>query len=421
MTATSEPPYLIRGIVHFERWLVVSIGCIREGFLRVCLRIVIFGVFSSIPSLYRGLEMRSSLIVVSVVTVITFVLVGCAASTSQNRPSDEMVPADFAEIYDGEQVSDSVVLVSGRQESLESILVSPNVVMESSRSSLGEPETHGPDGAGARSPYLKDALGHSVDTWASTLLLSHLRNEGVDIITPARSFLACGQSECGSGTWLERVAQIYGRFVEKQPDEDSDDDTPFLFYEEGINQQEGETQDAEEIDLPTSALGVRSLGVSMARVRVRVVDHGDHVQLKPDLGAGDSICPDMVLPVPVVTFEGEILELETGQLLARVFERYQPSGDESLRVDVAERRHVPITIFRTQYVGNWLDNWDAMSRSERDDLAGRINHWAEVDTLCDSIVDEALQKYTRLREELEMREQRVVQDLIENALDSWPW
>ena len=370
--------------------------------------------------------------------VVGALLTGCAVQ--KERPPDDVVPADFSAFYAGDRESDSVVLASGDNDAVRLMMVSPNVVMESSRSSLSEPSTTGPRGGTVETPYLSDALGHPVRTRASTRLLDYLSFRNYEMVSPITSFTACGPKRCGNRTWVERVAQVYGPYFGEDLEEAEEDDEgetgsqqrpPAAQNEDGTTerrvpmprvQRPQKFEEEELFQIPTSAFGVRSLGFRMARMRVRVEEVGaNRYVLKPDIGAADSECPDMLLPVAVVEFEGELVQLDNGQLLARVFERLRPDIGESTQREVARYRHVPSQIYRRGLAGLWLEEWDDLDAQERHEVAGAVREWEEVDTLCESIVDEAMALYTIGLEEIRDQERELVQDLIEEAMDPWPW
>lgn len=222
-------------------------------------------------------------------------------------PDPELATADFSALFDSSAVSHSVYPMRGVKalygESMARVLLSPNLVFESSRSSVEAPRTAGPAGARAAEPDLQDALGRPIKVALSSLLLHYLAGKGSVLITPAISrkwlaspLCAANSPTCAQSTWVERL------LLARSDDPDAN-------------------------PIPTVAFAVREVGMANLDVPVVAKRGRDRtISFHPRRSRNeDSICGDVTLSVPTVIFSAEIVSMRDGRLIARIDERRFPT------------------------------------------------------------------------------------------------
>jgi hypothetical protein len=223
--------------------------------------------------------------------------------TDAVRPPDLQATVDFSPLF-GATVASHTVIGSVPPGLMERVLLSPNVVFESSRSSVAEASTIGPGGNVTGSPDLRDALGEGVRISMSTLLLQHLHARGSRMFAPAITREWCGtDAACAGSSWVERALLLASR------------------------------RDAG----PTAALAVRQLGLDAEAPVAIVVEEARgegayRVTVRPRGSfTGRTVCGELpALPVPVMRFSAELLALPSGELVARIDERRSIALDASL-------------------------------------------------------------------------------------------
>ena len=281
--------------------------------------------------------------------------------------ASQQATADFASVMAAPERSQSVVMVGEQERAplMKRVLVSPNLLFEPSRSSVGEPPTQGPQGAEPPAPELGDAVGLPVDIALSSLVLEYLTRQGSVVIAPAVTHRWergrwCDDVErmCRHSTWLERLlaeardrseakldapaAQEDGGEPADEPEEreearDESGEREELADEPGERGEAGAGPDARapgefaetqpEAPLPTAALAVRELGLAFQEIEVVVERQGerDPFVIRPRAYAPDesSYCPGdslASLPVPALVFSAELLDPTDGRVIARIHE-----------------------------------------------------------------------------------------------------
>jgi hypothetical protein len=263
------------------------------------------------------------------------------------------------------------------------IMVGPNLVFESSRSSLAEPDTVGPANPGPSAPGQSNALGTPVAIGDSSRLLRYLVERGSQVVTPAISRTWCGNLEhCQPASWVERTIMLARN-------------TPASATGEPNNSRE------HPVLLPTAMLAVRHLGSSNFERMVVVESVGEHryeVHLA-ESESDPSICAQMRLVVPYVAFSGELISAATGQVIARI------DDARAIATEAALERQVQVT------------NWRPVEA--RIPFQGGVHvyvaSWTEEATLCAQIAAQ----YAGLRREIRDAADTAstVQEIIRNALD----
>lgn len=219
------------------------------------------------------------------------------APQSASRPPDLHATVDFSGLF----VADP----SGLQRSVTAdvpdgfmrrVLLSPNLVFESSRATVAEGATVGPSEGSGAEPHLGNALGAPIGAEYSSLLMRQLHQRGSQMIAPAILRRWCHEDDaCAAASWVERALLLTAT-------------------------------DRLGADAPTAALAVRELGWAGVRVRVIVDEERSggqvRVALRPASSAGTSgRCPSLELPVVAYRFSAELLALPSGEVVARIDER----------------------------------------------------------------------------------------------------
>lgn len=272
------------------------------------------------------------------------------------------------------------VFTQPREKDLMSrVLLSPNVVFESSRSSAAEPRTVGPAGGEEGTPNLPDALGRPVNISLSTRLIEYLSTRGSLLMTPAvtrrlgEGWWCSDPARCPQATWVERLMMLYGaRRWGAPPDGDR-----------GGEKREAPPAlgDVRPQDLATAALAVRELDFS-AREMEAVVEQVSPGQYEVRFRRGNldngGLCGDLKVQVPMVYFQAELVSMRDGRLLARIFESRSPRAQVNLRRTITLTRHSPV--YQAAYEEkDWQGVFVETSKYEY------IARWNQDNLLCENV------------------------------------
>lgn len=312
---------------------------------------------------------------------------GC--STPPPRPPDQPRPpdvhgrVDFSALF-GRSFGSNTVLVTRREGGLmRRLMVGPNIVFESSRSSLAEPNTVGPANPTPSAPDQANALGSSVSIGDSSRLLRYLVARGTIIVAPVISRIWCaGAENCAQASWVERTIMMARA-------------APQATTAEAAGARDNQFM------LPTAMLAVRYLGSSNFE-RPMVVEEGTGGQYSVRIAQYDSEptqCRGLRLVVPYVTFSAEVISTATGQVIARLDEVRAIATQATTQRQVQVRSWQPVEA-RLPY---------------NQGVHVYIGAWTPVPMLCEQIASQ----YATLRREIgeAADTSATVQDLIQTSLD----
>jgi len=298
------------------------------------------------------------------------------------RPPDLDGEVELQEVFAFRAVSNSVYLESRERSLMDRVMLGPNLMFESSRSSVAEPNTVGPTDLPPGAPDLPNALGHGISTYFSSRLMRYLIAHGSTLVAPAVTRTWCGALEgCPQATWVERV----------------------LMMSRTTPQATGAAAGARDgFPLPTSMLAIRDLGVVFRDVPYFVERVGNQWQVRPkrasdpDTGA----CRGLRVSIPVAAVSGELISSNGGHVVARVDE----ARALSLR-GVSTRRPIPVTRHEPVYQPHFGPSG----------LVRYISSWSEVEVACNAIngaLDALRQEAGRAMLEVDVSE-----EIIRTALD----
>ena len=339
------------------------------------------------------------------------------------KPSRGVTQVDFSGVFEKTKYSNSVLAPRLDRKFMDRILLSPNVVFESSRSSMYEPKTFGPKaGSEPQAPTLKNALGKQISIDNSTSLVEFLVEHGSQPVAPVVTRLWtnhdwCDGKNCPNSTWVERVMLLH---QQKMRDGESGK------YGGGFESAQGsqkavQMQMAAEAtgtlnkdELPTSALAVRSLGLYLMDVPIVAKEYEGRIivhQLGATDSQGESLCPDLVFEIPVASFQAEIVSVRDGRLLARLDERRAINPEISLTASInryvieairksaykRESNGNPIESSKYEYIAEWRrqDVTCDQIRSVADGLERRIKNGIGADLAVDRLMKQSLGKLYR--------------------------
>ena len=249
------------------------------------------------------------------------------------------------------------------------VLLSPNLVFEASRSSLGEPDTRGPQGGTDETPNLRDALGTPVAIRLSSRLMAYLSEHGSVLLAPVVTrrwgfdwWCSGGgnagndkNSGCPTTTWLERLILLNQK--QNKPDAPTDTTKPD--------------------ELPTAALAVRSIGISHRKIGVVAIEESPdgQVNFRPRK-ASDKVmrCNLDDVDVPVVQFSAEIVSIKDGRILARIDEVRMPQVTRDYKATAIDGL---VPIMASAYTRTIAGKADPTSRYDY------VLRW-EKDSLCEN-------------------------------------
>lgn len=239
---------------------------------------------------------------------------------------------------------------------MDRVLLSPNLVFESSRSSAVEPKVQGPetDKAPATDEVLSlpNALGTQVYASVSGVLMNYLgmaRHGKVSkLIAPAftKRFGTYGMSADDpwwKATWVERLMLM-----------------SYQYHVEPANARDAKGgRNEPDVDWPTCGFAVRTLKTGTKNIRVVATTdpRTGEMLFRPRQSDDErSECgANFTFNLPAATLQAEIVSMRDGRLLARINEtRTAPAPAAPTRIDVestvwAEERATAYTQYRTYF------------------------------------------------------------------------
>jgi hypothetical protein len=311
------------------------------------------------------------------------------------RPADQSGVVNFEAVLMQKVASHSVYTRPKEPHLMRRLLLSPNLVFESSRSALDE--TGVTQATALSAPITSSASGDPVDIDLSTSLFKYLSNKGSIIIAPAVTRRGsweggCGNTPCPKTTWVERLIPAN----HKSPGPTS-----------------GRTVEPGIADQPTAALAVRRLGISHSEIDVVAVNNPAQYELlfRPRRAKGEaSVCGPVTLSLPVISFMAEVISLKDGRILARIDEQRTPRFIMELK---------PVVVLKTwrKQTATGHTSVDAASGSPRGGEYTYVQDWIPEETGCRS----ALNAFRELQEEayrqMESKLAGTVADILQIGLD----
>lgn len=256
---------------------------------------------------------------------------------SAPKPDTDFITVDFSAVFQSASWSDNQFFEPKQPGVMKHVLLGPNLVHSSSRSTLAEPATEGPEQDG-----LNDAVGRRVEPRLSGKLMQFLNKRGSRIYAPAVTRRWCkGNPQCESATWVERVLMLR-KNSEKSPD--------------------AVTIGAAGDVLPTVALAIERLEIGWRLLDVVIEKRDNSLVVVPRTSMSQSTeCSNIVsIEVPVVELSAEILSLDDGRVLARVHDAIPPRPNEALERRVValewdpEKREGHARTGKYKYVASWV-------------------------------------------------------------------
>ena len=278
------------------------------------------------------------------------------------EPEDIQGSVDFTPLFARPDTSNTVYTERPDPGLMKSVLVSPNVVFESSRSSLGGPTANGPQNSPADAPSLPNALGKGIPIDLSSLLLRALADRGSALVPPVSGTLwdfdrSCAGHECSPLTWVERALLAYQ------------------------NRAAQRSTRSFAMARPKAILAVRTLGLTSRELQavVQPVDGQENNWVVKPRTADEyeSACPNLTVSLPALSFEAEVIRADNGRLLARFHETRTPAPKSWL--------------IRTAVVSSWVpftETGHALSTTEgsvADNADERIAVWDPRLDVCDCV------------------------------------
>lgn len=317
----------------------------------------------------------------ALVLVAACVASACATSRYEFKSDAPEPPArtavvDFTPLLTFTGLSRTVYTEPIERGLMTRVLLSPNLVFESSRSSLLDPDTVGPERVPG-SPDLPNALGRAVQISESSTLMKYLAGKGSVLIAPAVTrrwgtewgCTAADPSTCPKATWVERLILMKQALARGSQGVD----------EEAVRQA------------PTSMLAVRDLGTASKTMSV-VVERQAGAGGKPQYVVRArkspdevSLCPGMQLDVPLVWFSAEILSMQDGRILARIDEQRMPKLAGDFRYTIATARYEPVRSVDVAPQPNHACASVVPSLFPHQGSREYTSSWTEVDVACTEI------------------------------------
>lgn len=295
----------------------------------------------------------------SVVSMSVLLASGCQ-TVRVAKPDPIRATVDFAVLIESQNRKGSA-LNNPEAGMMRRVLLTPSLVFESSRSSAIEPGVIGPpDG---KEVELGDALGRRVDFRYSTELIRYLTKKQSTLLVPAISkrwdprtnnfWLNPSISDL---TWIERLMQAsvdpaqYKSFMQEVPAGDEKDKDKTKTVRVVVPAVAPNAS-----DLPTAALAARSLGLTINRIPVVVVENPQTgiIEVRQRYTARQSsMCsPKMEVPVPSVSFQAEFVSIRDGRLLARIDDIRAVKTPQFMQqsIDMTE----PRAVYRGRSIVEW--------------------------------------------------------------------
>lgn len=319
--------------------------------------------------------------------------------TAPPRPAPTTTTADFRAVFAADARSRSVYTQVRDPDWGARILLGPNAVFESSRSTLSDAQVAGPEGGASPAPDQHDALGAPIDMALSNRLLNYLVGKGSVVLAPAvtRRWSAewwCPRESCASMSWVERA------LLAPRVKPAAAKDAPRV--------------DVRADELPTATLAVRRLG--RATIHAEVVVQADGASLiyrfRRSL-ADESLCPPVSFDVPVLVFEAEIVSVRDGRILARIEEARQiviPSqAVAEIEASVPVENPEAVTLLRQAAEAANQGRWNG--------AVPAVPYWLRSDVRCKN-GEEALRRLAQhVTSQAEAEQEATAGQMLAKALD----
>lgn len=319
--------------------------------------------------------------------------------TEPPRPSPVHATLDLGPLLE-QQTQNGTVVLDREPSLMRRVLLGPNLVFESSRSSALESPVSGSEGD--RELSLKNAIGIPVRIVYSSMLLRAMAERSSALVVPAiskrweRLFCTEKDKDC-QGTWVERL---------------------MLAVAESLRRQDNDKNGA-PAELPTSAMAVRMLGLATIPIAVVVNENPKtgFVEVRQRATASQpSMCgQDMQIPVPSIGFQAELVSLKDARLLSRINDvrpvQVSPSWVQQ-QIDMTAVSPVlePGRPGKAPFVAEWRQD------------AQTCRAGADGKTICVAVVCDSIHAaVSRLLEELKVNERKyaweTMKEILKNNLD----
>ncbi len=298
------------------------------------------------------------------------------------RPTVKTAVVNFSRMLEGQKdISDGVPPRKDSKALMRRLLLSPNLVFESSRSSVTEAKSiGGTDETLETEPEKKYAVGSKIQPDLSAALMRYLRRKGSMLVVPAilRSFGHddCMPSDsCPHMSWVERLLLARQTAVKNQ-----------------------EKQGLSPGLLPTGAFAVRNLSVSQIPVELIVMkDEIGTLLVQPQTFMEEkSLCEKMVLGVPSLHFSVEVISALDGQIITRIDRKKIPRLQQNLRHTILTQEWEPE--YETAYAKYRVTLRDGVEVERTPILSSSyqyVTQWIPKDRSCQNIQE----AYYQVREE----------------------
>jgi hypothetical protein len=341
--------------------------------------------------------------------LVSFVLVGWALGASAglsscttvkqverkesaNKPEAQTEQLDYSKPFEQSRFSNSVIDDPVPPDLMERVLLSPNLVFETSRSSQKEPKTYGPSEAGTDTPHLEHALGKPIDRDLSAKLLEYLVEQGSTPIAPVVTGLWEEHCKtCSADSWVERTMHMYQSVGSVGTDEaDTSADTS---SQHESSDRLGRMSSEE---LPTSIFAVRELGLVRRSIPLRVYKEEPETKQEKSVyvverrrpGESNICSDDFSVSLPFVTFEAELVDLTNGRILMRIDELRTLDPPKSMSTTVTTTTYDPV---EKEAYGEWRVMMGERQSPVRRSSYSYTASWSENSVACENIRSE-LQK-----------------------------
>ncbi|MBF0288863.1 MAG: hypothetical protein HQM14_13690 [SAR324 cluster bacterium] len=339
-------------------------------------------------------------------------IISVSQKISVPRPNVKMAVVNFSRMLEGQKdISDGVPPRRDSKTLMHRVLLSPNLVFESSRSSAMEAQSFGAsDETLEGAPEKKYAVGSHVQSNLSAALMRYLRRKGSMLIAPAilRSFnqdYCSVPDSCPHLSWVERL--LLSRQVAQNTNKSPT----------GTMDNQGKPGLSPDY-LPTAALAVRHLSVSLIPVELVIVkDEIGTLLVQPQTFMEEnSLCDKMVLGVPSLYFSAEIISAIDGQVIARIDRKKIPKLQQNLNHSILTQGWEPQ--HETAYVKYRVTLRDGVEVKRTPIVSSSyqyVTRWVPKDRSCKNIQE----AYFKVREETTKQFDlyQLAQDLFQETLD----